>query len=170
MDLAGQLFGWCSTLLTFCSYQCREHKKLLIVQTLSSISICLSYYFLNAWSGMALNLVCILRNIIIYKKDCKIFSHSFWPVVIAAVMGLVGAMSWQGPISLLVVVALMVNSVFLYFPNVQNLRKSILVTSVMVVIYNACFSVWGGVVNELIAIGSALIGLYRYRKSKQKSC
>lgn len=163
--LIGQIMGWVAALMTFISYQCKEQKKLLAVQTLSSLSICISYLLLGAWSGMLLNVVCILRNFIIYRKDLKIFSYGFWPYALAAVMGIMGAVSWQGPMSLLVIVALMVNTLFLYFPNVQNLRKSILVTSTMVLIYNAYFSVWGGVVNEMVAISSAVIGICRYRRS-----
>ena len=129
MILAGQIMGWVAALMTFLSYQCKDHKKLLIVQTLSSLSICISYLLLGAWSGMLLNVICIVRNFIIYRKDIKIFSYSFWPYALAAVMGAGGLLSWQGPMSLLVIVALVANTVFLYFPNVHNLRKSILITS-----------------------------------------
>ena len=163
MVLTGQILGWLAALLTFLSYQCKEHKKLIVVQTLSTLSICISYLFLNAWSGMLLNFVCLIRNFIIYRKDIKIFSYSFWPYVLAGVMGIMGAVSWQGPMSLLIIIALAVNTVFLYFPNVQNLRKSILLTSTMILIYNVYFNVWGGVVNEMIAITSSIIGLYRYK-------
>ena len=166
MIIAGQIMGWLAALITFLSYQCKEHKKLIIVQTLSTLSICISYLLLGAWSGMLLNVVCIIRNFIIYRKDLKIFSYSFWPYVLAALMGVMGAVSWQGPMSLLVIVALAANTLFLYFPNVQNLRKSIVITSTMVLIYNAYFAVWGGVFNEAIAISSSIIGIYRYRKKK----
>jgi hypothetical protein len=166
MTTAGQIMGWVAALITFLSYQCKEHKKLLVVQTLSTLSICISYLLLDAWSGMLLNVVCIIRNFIIYRKDIKIFSYGFWPYALAALMGVMGAISWQGPMSLLIIVALVANTLFLYFPNVQNLRKSIVITSTMVLIYNAYFSVWGGVFNEAIAISSSIIGIYRYRKKK----
>jgi hypothetical protein len=168
MTLSGQIIGWIAALLTFISYQCKDHKRLIAVQTLSTLSICISYLLLNAWSGMLLNIVCIIRNFIIYRKDIKIFSYSFWPYALAIVMGITGAISWQGPMSLLIIVALVVNTLFLYFPNVQNLRRSILVTSTMVLIYNAYYTVWGGVANEMIAIASSAIGLYRYKNTKQK--
>ena len=77
MELAGQILGWAAALLMFISYQCKEHKSLLVVQTASSLCICASYCLLGAWSGMLLNIVCILRNLIIYKKNMKIFSYSF---------------------------------------------------------------------------------------------
>ena len=165
MIILGQIMGWMAALFTFLSYQCKSHKKLIIVQCLSSFSICISYLLLGAWSGMILNVVCLIRNFIIYRKDLKIFSYSFWPYALAALMGVTGALSWQGPMSLLILVALVVNTLFLYFPNVQNLRKSIVVTSTMVLIYNAYFAVWGGVVNEMIAITSALIGIFRFKNS-----
>lgn len=168
MVLIGQICGWLAAILTFASYQCKEHKKLLVVQTLSSLSICISYLLLGAQSGMLLNIICIARNFIIYRKDIRLFSYSFWPYVLAGVMGITGLLSWQGPMSLLIIVALVANTVFLYFPNVQNLRKSILVTSTMVLIYNLYYNVWGGVVNEMIAITSSAVGLYRYKNKNQK--
>lgn len=164
MQLAGQIFGWITTLLTFISFQCKEHKKLVVVNTLATASLCMSYMFLGAWSGMLMNLVAIVRNFAIYKRDCKFFSYSFWPYLFASIMGILGALSWQGPMSLLVVMALIIGTLFLYSPNVQNLRKITILTAIMVIIYNVYFKVWGGVVNELIAMASAVIGIYRYRK------
>lgn len=167
MNLTGQIIGWLAALLSFLSYQCKNHKKLIIIQTFSTLSICISYLLLNAWSGMLLNVVCLVRNFIIYRKDLKIFSYSFWPYVLSCVMAIAGAISWQGPMSLLIVAALAVNTLFLYFPNVQNLRKSVLVTSTMILIYNVYYTVWGGVANEMIAIISSMIGIYRYKNTKQ---
>lgn len=168
MVIIGQILGWIAALLTFLSYQCKDHKKLIFVQTASTVSICLSYLFLDAKSGMMLNIICIIRNLIIYKKDLKIFSYRIWAYILAFVMGVMGVISWQGPMSLLIIVALVANTVFLYFPNVQNLRKSVIVTSSMILIYNAYYNVWGGVVNEMIAITSSAVGIYRYRNTNQR--
>lgn len=156
--------GWLAALLTFISYQCKGHKKLIFVQTASTISICLSYLFLGARSGILLNIICIIRNLIIYKKDVKIFSYRIWAYVLAFIMGIMGVISWQGPMSLFIIAALVTNTLFLYFPNVHNLRKSVIVTSSLIMIYNIFYSVWGGVLNEFIAISSSVIGIYRYRK------
>lgn len=166
MVIVGQMLGWLAALLTFLSYQCKEKKTLLALQIMACLSICISYCFLGARSGMLLNIICILRNYIIYKKDTKLFSHACWPYLLAALMGIVGALSWQGPMSLLIVAALIANTLCLYFPRVQDLRKSIIVTSSMILIYDAYYTVWGGVANEAIAVVSSIIGLFRYRKTK----
>lgn len=164
MVIIGQVLGWIAALLTFISFQCKEHKKLIIIQTLSTVSLCISFMFLDAWSGMLLNVVGLVRNFIIYNKSKKIFSYSFWPYVLAGAMAVTGALSWQGPMSLLIIVSIMVNTLFLCHPNVQTLRKTTLITSTMALIYSAYYTVWGGVANELIAMSSAAIGLYRFRK------
>ncbi len=167
IQIIGQIFGWLAALLAFLSYQCKEHKKLVWMQVFASLSICISYMLLGAWSGMLLNVICFLRNFIIIRRNTKLFSYSFWPYLITGVMGVVGALSWQGPMSLLVICALMVNNLYMFRSNAQSLRKSILVTSTMIAVYNVYYTVWGGVANELIAIVSSIIGIYRYRKTKE---
>ena len=166
MEILGQIFGWLTALLTFVSFQCKEHKKLVVVNTLATASLGISYLLLGAWSGMLMNVIAILRNFAIYKRNCKFFSYAFWPYFFAILMGILGALSWQGPMSLLVIMALIMGTLFLYSPNVQNLRKITILTATMVIIYNVYYQVWGGVINELIAMVSAVIGIYRYRKTK----
>lgn len=166
MELVGQIFGWITVALTFLSFQCKDHKKLIVFNTLATLSLCISYLFLDAMAGMLMNVVAIIRNFAIYKRDRKIFSYSFWPYFFAILMGALGAMSWQGPISLLVIGALIIGTFFLYSPNVQNLRKVTILTGIMQIIYNSYYQVWGGVFNELLAITSAVIGIYRFRKTK----
>ena len=168
LTIIGQILGWTAALLTFLSYQCKTQKTLVAVQTFSVISICTSYMLLGAWSGMLLNVVCLIRNLAIIGKSKKFWSHPFWQYFFAAVMGIVGLLSWQGPMSLLVILALVINTLFIYRPSTQNLRKSILLTSTMVAAYNVYFTVWGGVANELIAISSSVIGIIRFRKNKEQ--
>lgn len=169
LHLIGQILGWLAAALTFLSYQCKTQKTLVTVQIFSVISICTSYMLLGAWSGMLLNIVCLVRNVFIICKSKKFFSNSFWQYFFPVAMAIVGALSWQGPMSLLVIMALVINTVYIYRPSTQDLRKSILVTSTMVATYNVYYTVWGGVVNELIAISSSVIGIIRFRNNKKDS-
>ena len=72
-----------------------------------------------------------------------------------------GAISWQGVISLLVIVALALNTFFISLGNPQILRYSILFTSTLVIIYNIYMLVIGSILNEAIAIVSSAIGIIR---------
>lgn len=164
--ITGQVFGIVATILTFISYQTNTKKTLLSIQTLATICTCLGFLFLGAKTGFALNIVCIIRNIIFYFEDRT--SRFYYPsvAVITLTMVILGAVSWQGLISLLVIIALFVNTIFISLGNPQLLRKSILVTSTMVLLYNVFVFSIGGITNEAVSIVSSVIGLIRYKKSK----
>jgi hypothetical protein len=166
--IIGQSFGILATILNFISYQTNTKKSLLIIQTIATICTCLSFYFLGAATGFALNIICIIRNIAFYIIPRR--SRLFYPAVAVFTLATIGcgALSWQGWISLLIIVALAANTVFLSFGNPQLLRKSILVTSTFVIIYNIFVLSIGGISSELIAIISSGIGLYRFRKSNKQ--
>ena len=163
-EILGQTLGIIATLITALSYQANAKKKLLFIQSVATLCTCISYLLLGATSGFALNIVCLIRNVCFYfQKEGKTpfyISTSIFVVM----MGILGAMSWQGPISLLIIVALAANTFFLSLGKPQMLRYSILVTSLMVLIYNIYVLAIGGILNESIAILSAFIGIIRFRK------
>ena len=163
-EILGQTLGIIATLITALSYQANTKKKLLFIQSVATLCTCISYLLLGATSCFALNIVCLIRNVCFYfQKEGKApfyISTSIFVVM----MGILGAMSWQGPISLLIIVALAANTFFLSLGKPQMLRYSILVTSLMVLIYNIYVLAIGGILNESIAILSAFIGIIRFRK------
>jgi hypothetical protein len=79
-------------------------------------------------------------------------------------MAIMGILSWEAWYSILAVIALTVNSYAMSFTNPNHLRKSILITSPMVLIYDILAHAYGGMVYEIVAIVSVIIGLYRYRE------
>ena len=142
-------------------------KSLLLTQSLATACTCISYLFLGASSGFALNIVCLVRNGCFYylKEGQKPIYIS--TAILATAMVVLGAFSWQGPISLLMIIALAVNTVFLSLGKPQILRYSILLTSSMILIYNIYVFTIGGMLNESIAIFSSLIGIIRFRRGRE---
>lgn len=165
----GQILGIIATIITFASYQANSKRKLLVIQTVSTLCTCLSYLFLGAASGFALNIVCIVRNVIFYFVDSK----SKWNYISASLLALCmvgfGALSWQGPISLLVIIALAVNTIVMSLGKPQRLRESVLLTSSMVLVYNIFVFSLGGIVNESVAIVSSIIGTIRFYSKNNKT-
>ena len=165
--IVGQILGIIATLIFVISYQANTKNKVLFLQVLAVICICVSYLLLGAISGFVLNIICLIRNIcfLLIKKEGKVK----WILTFALILGMIGGgiLSWQGPISLLFLVALSINTFFLSLGVPQKLRYSILVTSPMALIYNiAVFSI-GGIANELLSIISSVIGILRFRKTEK---
>ena len=71
--------------------------------------------------------------------------------------------------TLLIIFALAANTIFMSFGNPQLLRKSILLTSTCVLIYNVFVFSIGGIANEGISIISSVIGIIRFRKEKNNN-
>ena len=165
--IIGQILGIVAPIITFVSYQVNSKNKLLILQTAATLSTCLSYMFLGADSGFALNIVCIIRNIAFFFQDSKSKMNMISAVILAAVMGGLGILSWEGPISLLVIFALAANTIFMSFGDAQLLRQSVICTSSMILIYNIFVFSIGGIINESVAIVASVIGIITFVKMKR---
>lgn len=76
-------------------------------------------------------------------------------------------MTWTHWYCVLSVAGLVINTLALSSPSVQLIRKSILVTSPMVLLYDVLAGNYIEAVKELIAIVSAVIGIIRYRKESK---
>ncbi len=167
-EIIGQILGIIAPIITFVSYQVNSKKKLLILQTAATFTTCLSYMFLGATSGFALNIVCIIRNIVFFFQDSKSKMNLISACILAVVMGGLGFLSWEGPISLLVIIALAANTIFMSFGDAQLLRKSVTVTSSMILAYNIFVFSLGGIVNESVAVVASVIGIIRFIKQKRR--
>lgn len=166
-EILGQAISILATLVTIVSYQFNNKGRLLIAQTLSTALLSASYFFLGATSGFALNIVGIVRNFCFYfqPKAGKIpyLTGAFFSLA----MGVVGALSWQGPISLLIIVALMVNAVCMSVLSPQGLRISILFTCAAILTYNVLVFNVGAMLNEGFSIVSSAVGIVLYERAKR---
>lgn len=166
--IIGQILSIIGVLFTILSYQMKTPKKLLIVQTCATAFFCLHYVLIGGITGVVMNAVGVVRNFTYYHKDKKFynnkFSRVFFPLLFACVMVTLGIITWEGWYSVFMTAGIAINTVCLSFSSSQNIRKSILVTSPMVMIYNICVFSIGGIINEALAVGSAIVGIIRYRK------
>ena len=116
---------------------------------------------------MIMNAVGIIRNFFYYNSQKKFFSWRGWPIVFALASGTLGVMAWEAWYSIFVVAGLVINTVCMSFKSAQNIRKSILVTSPMVLTYDIFVMSWSGAVYETVAIVSSVIGIYRFQKTQK---
>lgn len=162
MNLLGHVVGVVAIGLFFYSYQIFDKKKLLLVQTIATCTLCLQYILIGAFSGFALNIVCVIRNVLYYLQDRKVISIKGLPNMLAFAMLAVSIFSWDGYHSLFIIVGLIMNTIFMGIFNSQDLRKSMLITCPMILVYNIFSFSISGIVSESLSIVSALIGIARY--------
>lgn len=166
-EIIGQIIGVIAVFMTLLSYQMKTNKQLLIVQTIATTLFSVHYYLIDAFSGLALNILAIARNLVFYYRDSvKILSGKAVPWIFAVLMGVFGIFPWRGWHTVLITAGIAINTIFLSLPDAQKIRKSILLTSPMVLIYDVFEGSVGGIVNESVAILSSIVGIIRYRKAR----
>ncbi len=166
--IIGQIFGIIAIILGFVSYQMKTQRRLLICQTTVSLVFCIHYFLIGATTGMAMNIVNVIRNFIYYRRNEKGDKSMVLPIIFTVILAIIGLLTWNGWYSIFVFLGLIINSMCMALPEPQQIRKSILVTSPMVLIYDAFTLSIGGFIYESVAIISSVIGIIRNKKSAEK--
>lgn len=167
--LIGQALGAVAVILGFITYQMRSSKALLVVNMITCGVFCVHYLLIGAVSGFALNTVGMVRNAVYANRDKKVFASPVWPYVFAMIMLAAGILTWQDWRSVLIVCALIINSLALSMQNAQHIRYSLLITCPLVMVYDMLLYSYGGIVFEGMSIVSAVIGIIRFRKTGKES-
>lgn len=166
-DLTAQALGLLGVALGFACFQMRTQKRLLLMQMATIVAFCAHYAMIGATSGLVLNLLGVVRNLAYCFLDRNERFRRFAPWGFAVVMGAGGLLSWQGPASAFVVSGVVIHTLCLSFSDPQKIRKSVLISSPLLFVYNAIMFSVGGMVYEGAAIVSSVIGIARYRGEKK---
>ncbi len=168
IKIIGHGIGFVSIALFFVSYQYSDKKKLLLLQTLATALSCIQYLFIGAYSGFALNIICIIRNFIYYIRYKNRIKAMLGPIVLACAIAVACVFSWEGYHSLLITTGLVINTICMGVFDSQNLRKTILISSSFILAYNIFAHSYSGMIGESCSLISAAIGVLRYSKQKKE--
>ena len=169
LAIIGHIIGFISMALFFLSYQYSNKKKLLIIQTIATQLSCIQYLLIGAYSGFALNIVCILRNFIYYIRHKNRIKAPLAPVILSIVIAVLSIFSWDGFHSLFITLGLVINTICMGILDSKNLRKTILISSSLILTYNIFAHSYSGIISESLSIISALIGIIRYSKKTSEN-
>lgn len=166
MEFIGQIFGLIAVVISFVAYQMPTQKKILFMNMLVTVAILLNYAFLGATTGVILNVVCFIRNIIFMNRDKKIFSYKFYPYLLMVIIGGLSFLTGEGAHSILITIGLIINTFALSLTNPQATRYCMAISCSFIFAYNIFVFSIGGMINEAVAIISSVIGIIRYRKNQ----
>ena len=166
IPILGHIIGFISVALFFYSYQCKEKSKIVLIQTIATALGCLQYLLIGATSGFALNIVCIIRNFIFSYREKNNKKDWVSPITLAVAIAIASVFSWEGIHSLLITLGLAFNTVCMGVLDAKRFRKTILISSSLILAYNFFAHSYSGMVSESMSLISAIIGIVRYRKEK----
>lgn len=162
--IIAQVLGIIGMIISFLSYQNNSHKGILIFKSVSEGTFAVHYLLLNSYTGMAMNLIGVVRNIlftnlVLHKKSTLPYIFLFSIITIAF-----GVFSWIGWISMLPIVSKLLTTVAYGVKDPKLIRLLVLPSSVFWLIYNAyCYSI-AGVLTEIFGIISIIAAMIRFSK------
>lgn len=168
IGIIAQVIGIIATVITIFSFQAKERGIILILQTTSGALWGIHFALLQRFGGMALQIVSVIRGIVFFFKPKRKFLSS--PITMAVVMILfivAGIITFEGPISLCPMIAMMASTLALFQTKENRIRALYLISSPLWLFYDAMVGSIGGVITELFTIVSIIIALIRYRDNKK---
>ncbi len=172
--IIGQVLGFVAVILGFVNYQVKTREQVLYVHIATTLVFAIHFLCLKEYATAVMQLVGTTRNIVFFNVGKKGSVSKGWAIFFALLMGTLGSVTmfalqdgqWY---AIIVIVGLMINSYSMSFTNPNNVRKSILVSSPIVLTYDVIVHSIGGALYESIVIVSSIIGLIRYNKKPQKT-
>lgn len=169
MNILIQVVGIAAMFFSVFSFQMNKHKQIMMMQIAATALFGVQYFLLGAYTGMAMDIVGVIRGIVFYNRDKRWASSNIWIVVFMVIFAVSGLFTWQGKESLLMILAMMLNTVSFSCTKPKLVRSTILLSSPMILIYNILTGSIGGIINEICVEISSVAGLLRFDIGKGKT-
>lgn len=157
-----QAVGILGIIASVISFQCKEHKNIMLFRTINEMLFAVQYCMLGAYTGMAMNLVGSTRNIIFSEfvkngKDTKLLRLLF-----SAAFLIFAFLTQAGLKSFLIGAAKIGSTVAYGSKNTTFVRIMILLTSSAWLMYNFFVKSYAGCLCEMFTIVSIIAGIIRF--------
>ena len=166
--IIGQILGIIAIIIGFITFQMKTKRQILFLQTTTAVLFCFHYFLIGAPTGVAMNVVATVRNIVYDYCGTKGYKTKLVPIAFVVIQAVMAILVWEAWYSVFVLLGICINTYCMSLSNPQTVRSSILVSSPLVLVYNVCTRSIGGMIYESVAVVSSAIGLVRYMKNKKE--
>ena len=157
-------FGVLSTLCFIISFQIKSNKGLFITQCIANIFYGVQFYLLGATGGLFNMAMQIFRNLLLCKvEDWKWLKWMGWAPILCIPSLIYMIVCWSGPLDILPFIAMTVGTIAYWTNSAKWLRLSeIIAVSPSWLAYDLITAAYGGVLTELIILGSVVVSIIRF--------
>lgn len=166
--IIAQVFGVIALIILIISFQNNKKEKLLRLQMFSSLLYAIQYIFLKAYTGFSMNIICMIRNLF-FNKFKNVKPPLYYLVMIIVLMAFSSFFTFDGIISLLPTVAVILYSIALWNGNMKIIRVTEIISCTLFIIYDIKVLAFTGLIATIIEMISAVFALYRFDIKKSNS-
>ena len=168
-----QVFTVIMYILLGITFYVKERRVVLILNFIATISIAIAYILLGAWTGLAMCIVVVIRNIIFLldeKKNGKRETINKTDIIILIVLYSISItfaiFSYDGIFSLLSVAATMLNTYSVWQKDIKIYKLLGIPTGILWVLYNTYIMSIFGIILEGILLICSTTGYILEKKKK----
>lgn len=173
--IISQVFAILMYVLLASTYYLKSRKAVLIINILSMIAQAISFIYLKAYTGLAMDIVAIIRNIVFMideKKNGKREQNTKKDVIILALLYIITILlsifTYNGLPSLFSVLGTFLYTYSVWQKNTNTYKLLGIPTSVSWIAYNIYIkSIFGGILESIVLVCSG-IGYLLGRKKLNK--
>jgi len=164
------IIGFLGIISTVIIYQQKSRAGLLVCKLVSDIIWFLQYAILGAWSGAAISIIAIIRELVFINRNKKWANSPVWLVVFLVLSAVCGIITWKNIYSVFPCIASALAVIGFWIGNPRLSRFLSYPISFCMLTYDISNLAFMATANELLTIGSSVIGNIRYdfRKTKQR--
>ncbi len=160
MFYIAQILGGIALIILVISFQKNKRNQLLRYQVFSSIFFALQYLCLNALNGCLMNIMTAIRNYLFSKFKNKV--PIIYLIIIILIMLILSIISFNGVISLLPSIAVILYSIAIWYGDLKIIRIVEVISCLLFIIYNIKVLAIIGLISTIIELISALVAIYRF--------
>ena len=173
-----QAFGIIAMIMNVASYQAKKQKNVIIMQFFGSLFFTINMIMLSATMGAILNVIGVARALVYANKDkirgIKAFNYIFISLYVLSYIATFTLFGVEPSAKNLIfeflpVIGMTATNIGFSLKSAADIRKVMLVSSPMWLIYHSVSLSLGGAICEIFSLVSVFIGMLRYDiKRKQK--
>ncbi len=153
--------GAIGILAAIIAFQCKKHRGVMFWRTMNETFFGIQFLLLGAYTGLAMNLVGCVRNVLFAVNVEKGRSNRPLILVFSTLFTVFGILTWQGPKSLLVIGAKIISTSAYGNKNLLLVRSCILITATSWLIYDLLVGSVSGAICESFTLASLVVGIVR---------
>ena len=158
------------------SYQFKDRRKILVINFLSLVASGASYFLLSAYTGLAMVGVAVIRNIYFFIREKQTRSKKtknqtvdyIALAILLVITGIFTIFTYKNIMDIIFGLATMLLTYSLWQKNPTVYKIIGIPCGIVRISYNIMIKSIFGIVLEIIALTSAIIGIYRDKKSKSR--
>lgn len=165
--LIAQIIGLIAIIVLLISFKKNNKEHLLKYQIISSLLYAIQYFFLKAYSGGFINLICALRNYIFnHYKEKKI--PLFWLIMILLLLIFFMSLTYIGWISMFPMIGVVMFSCALWIGDLKLIRLIEFLANILIAIYNIYVGAYTALIAVIIEMLGALTAIIQFDILKRK--